>query len=147
MNPLLFPPALVKRALDDLSALADAARRLPGLEEQVLERIDFVSSEAFARVDALNDQLAALRAEMAPIRELAALRAEMAPIRELTAVREGVEPLAEDIRAVRHAVDGLEPLLEQVNTRLGAMAERIQLLRQDLGPLGELADKIPGIGA
>ena len=134
MNPLLFPPALVKRALDDLSALADAARRLPGLEEQVLERIDFVSSEVFARVDALNDQLAALRAEMAPIREL-------------TAVREGVEPLAGDIRAVRHAVDGLEPLLEQVNTRLGAMAERIQLLRQDLGLLGELADKIPGIGA
>ena len=110
--------------------------------------IDVVElNEAFARVDALNDQLAALRAEMAPIRELAALRAEMAPIRELTAVREGVEPLAEDIRAVRHAVDGLEPLLEQVNTRLGAMAERIQLLRQDLGPLGELADKIPGIGA
>ena len=146
MNPLLFPPALVKRALDDLSALADAARRLPRLEEQVLEGVNSVSADAFARGDALNDQLAALRTEMAPIRELTALRAEMAPIRELTAVREGVEPLAGDIRAVRHAVDGLEPLLEQVNTRLGAMAERIQLLREDLGPLGELADKIPGIG-
>jgi hypothetical protein len=43
------------------------------------------------------------------------------------------------MHAVRHSVDGLEPLLIQVN-------ERLERLREDLAPLGELADKIPGIG-
>jgi hypothetical protein len=43
-------------------------------------------------------------------------------------------------------VDTLEPLMRQVNTRLGALDKRIETMRQDLSPLGELADKIPGIG-
>jgi predicted nuclease with TOPRIM domain len=61
------------------------------------------------------------------------------PISQLEQVREGIEPLDEDMHAVRHSVDGLEPLLIQVN-------ERLERLREDLAPLGELADKIPGIG-
>jgi chromosome segregation ATPase len=126
MNPLLFPPTLIKRALDDLSAIADAARRLPALEEQVLDRIDRVERHALARVDGLTE-------------ELRALRAEIAPIREITKVREGIDPLDDDMRAVRDSVDGLEPLIRDVNAQL-------EQLRADLGPLGELADKIPGIG-
>ena len=47
---------------------------------------------------------------------------------------------------MRDSVDTLEPLIEQVNTRLGALDQRIDTLRSDLAPLGELADKIPGIG-
>ena len=43
------------------------------------------------------------------------------------------------MRAVRESVSDLEPLLREVIARLDA-------LREDLGPLGELADKIPGIG-
>jgi hypothetical protein len=43
------------------------------------------------------------------------------------------------MRAVRDSVDELEPLMRDVIARLDA-------LREDLGPLGELADKIPGIG-
>jgi chromosome segregation ATPase len=126
MHPLLFPPALIKRALDDLSAIADAARRLPALEEQVLERIDRIERHVLARADGLTE-------------ELRALRAEIAPIREITKVREGIDPLDDDMRAVRDSVDGLEPLIREVNAQLGQ-------LRADLGPLGELADKIPGIG-
>jgi chromosome segregation ATPase len=126
MNPLLFPPTLIKRALDDLSAIADAARRLPALEEQVLDRIDRVERQALARVDGLNE-------------ELRALRAEVAPIREITKVREGIDPLDDDMRAVRVSVDDLEPLIRGVNAQL-------EQLRADLGPLGELADKIPGVG-
>jgi hypothetical protein len=115
MNPLLFPPTLIKRALDDLSAIADAARRLPGIEEQVLARTDTLTEE------------------------LRALRTDIAPIGEIIRVREGIDPLDEDMRAVRDSVDGLEPLIREVNAQLGQ-------LREDLGPLGELADKIPGIG-
>ena len=126
MNPLLFPPTLIKRALDDLSAIADAARRLPGLEQQVVDRIDTISGKALA--------------DLAEIRKgIDRLRVELAPISQLEQVREGIEPLDEDMRAVRLSVDGLEPLLIQVN-------ERLERLHADLAPLGELADKIPGIG-
>ena len=126
MNPLLFPPTLIKRALDDLSAIADAARRLPTLEEQVLDRIDRIERHTLALADGLTD-------------ELRALRAEIAPIREITKVREGIDPLDDDMRAVRDSVDDLEPLIRDVNGQL-------EQLRADLGPLGEIADKIPGIG-
>jgi len=126
MNPLLFPPTLIKRALDDLSAIGDAARRLPALEEQVLDRIDRIERLALARADSLTE-------------ELRALRAEMVPLREITKVREGIDPLDDDMRAVRDSVDDLEPLIRDVNAQL-------ERLREDLGPLGELADKIPGIG-
>jgi chromosome segregation ATPase len=126
MNSLLFPPTLIKRALDDLSAIGDAARRLPALEEQVLNRIDRIERQVLARADSLTE-------------ELRALRAEIAPIREITKVREGIDPLDDDMRAVRESVDDLEPLIREVNAHL-------EQLRADLGPLGELADKIPGIG-
>ena len=126
MNPLLFPPTLIKRALDDLGAIADAARRLPTLEELVIQRIDRVENEGLARIDTL-------------IEELRALRVEMAPIEQLTAVRKGIEPLDDDMRAVRESVDDLEPLIREVRGQLQAM-------RQDVAPLGDLADKIPGVG-
>jgi archaellum component FlaC len=113
MNSLLFPPTLIKRALDDLSAIGDAARRLPALEEQVLDRIDRIERHALARADSLKA--------------------------ELERVRAGIDPLDDDMRAVRDSVDGLEPLIRDVNAQL-------EQLRADLGPLGELADKIPGIG-
>jgi chromosome segregation ATPase len=126
MHSLLFPPTLIKRALDDLSAIGDAARRLPALEEQVLTRIDRIERQVLARADSLTE-------------ELRALRAEIAPIREITKVREGIDPLDDDMRAVRDSVDDLEPLIREVSAQL-------EQLRADLGPLGELADKIPGIG-
>jgi predicted nucleic acid-binding Zn-ribbon protein len=160
MNPLLFPPTLIKRALEDLSAIADAARRLPGLEQQVLDRIDAISGKALVDLAAVRRGVEGLQREMAPIRELAAVRAavepldgrmvtmegqldalrsEVKPISQLKQVREGIEPLDDDMHAVRDSVAELEPLLIQVN-------ERLEKLREDLAPLGELADKIPGIG-
>jgi chromosome segregation ATPase len=132
MNPLLFPPTLIKRALDDLGAIADAARRLPTLEQQVIDRIDRVESEMLTRADTV-------------VTELAALRGEMAPLGELAAMREGIDPLDDDMRAVRESVDELEPLMREVNTRLGGLDRRLEALREDLAPLGQLADKIPGV--
>jgi hypothetical protein len=105
---------LIKRALDDLSAIGDAARSLPRIER-----------EALRRLDALNAKLDALLVEMAPIREMPAVRA-------------GIDPLDDDMRAVRDSVDDLEPLIRE-------LAERLEALRSDMSPLGELADRIPGI--
>jgi predicted nucleic acid-binding Zn-ribbon protein len=122
VNPLLFPTALVKRALDDLSAIADAAGRLTSLEASVVG--------ALARVEA----------------KLDGLREDIQPIGQLRQVREGIEPLDEDMHAVRESVDDLEPLIREVNERLGRLDERIEALRGDLSPLGDLADKVPGIG-
>ena len=133
MREWLFPPALIGRALDDLSAIAGAARRLETLEADVLARIDRIERELMRRADGLTA-------------ELVALRAELAPIAELSAVREGIEPLDRDMRAVRESVDELEPLLERVDERLGGIAGGIERLHRDLSPLGELADKIPGVG-
>jgi len=134
MNPLLFPPALIMRVLDDLAAIADAARRLPDLEAQVLQRVERIEGEMLARADTV-------------VAELALLRAEMKPMAELSAMRKGIDPLDDDMRAVRDSVDDLEPLIRELNTRLGGLEERIAALRDDLAPLGELADKVPGIGS
>jgi chromosome segregation ATPase len=230
---LLFPPTLIKRVVEDLSAIADACRRLPELEQQVLVRIDGIRAEAFARadtlqaeitemregvaalqremtpiqelpavreaietlparLDAMNERLAGLQAQMTPIQELPVVRAaietlpdkldevnaglgtlqeEMSPIQELPAMRaaveplggkfdhlqddlneqlrslrSGIEPLDEDMRSVRGSIDEIEPLIRQVLTRLGALDKRIEAMRTNLGPLGDLADKIPGVG-
>jgi hypothetical protein len=122
MNPLTFGPALVKRALDDLSAIADAVGRLTTLEGAVVGGLHRIET----RLDAL--------------------RADVAPISEIRQVREGIEPLDEDMRAVRLSVDDLEPLIREVNERLAGLDQRIETLRGDLAPLGELAEKVPGIG-
>jgi len=145
----LFPPTILARVLDDLGAIADAARRLPELEHAVLQRVDRMEGELKATRAAVQG----LQAQMAPIQELPAVRqaveplpgkldrleATVKPIAEIKLVRAGIEPLDEDMRAVRTSVDDLEPLMREVIGQL-------EKLRADLGPLGELAEKIPGVG-
>jgi chromosome segregation ATPase len=149
VNPLLFPPTLIKRALDDLAAIGDAARRLPDLE-----------AEAVVRVDAVQAELTALRGDLRPIREMTAvreaidglradiagLREEMRPIRDMPALRAGIEPLDGDMRAVKESIDEIEPLVERVIAQIAGMDAKLDDMRGDLAPLGELAEKIPGIG-
>ena len=122
LNPLLLPPALIKRALDDLHAIGDAARRLGSVERALVERLD-----------ALAAQVELLRGEMEPIRQLPALRA-------------GIAPLDDDLRQVREAIDRIEPLLAQIGPLLGAVDEKLGGLSGDLAPVGELAEKLPGVG-
>ncbi len=83
-------------------------------------------------------------------REIASLHAVVdgmsRQLESLEAVTTGIEPLHEDMRAVRDSVDTLEPLLREVNSRLGGLETRLEALREDLAPVGELAEKVPGIG-
>jgi chromosome segregation ATPase len=163
---VLFPPTLVRRVVEDLAAVADAARRLPQLQLEVVERLNGIQAELGAlrttvapigelpavrrAAEPLSDQLERLGETVAPIRELSAIRRDADPLPDqlaalrsglealdgrlqaLDELRAGIEPLDEDMRAVRNSVDDLEPLLRG--------------LRSDLAPLGELAEKIPGIG-
>jgi vacuolar-type H+-ATPase subunit I/STV1 len=135
----LFPPTLIKRVVDDIGAVADAVRRLPDFEAQLLDRLDRIHL-ALAEVGVVHEAVAPLSSQ------LAQLEVTAKPIAEISAVRRGIEPLDEDMHAVRHSVDDLEPLIREVNDRLGALDARIDELRSDLAPLGQLAEKIPGIG-
>jgi hypothetical protein len=119
VNPLLLPGSLVKRALDDLSAIADAARRLTSLESGVLGGLSRVESQ------------------------LDALRGELAPIQELSSVREAVEPLRGQLDGLHGEIAALREEAKPIAEHLDG---RIETLREDLSPLGELADKVPGIG-
>ena len=100
----------------------------------MIERIDRVEGAMLTRADTI-------------VTELGALRGEMNPIGELPSIRKGIEPLDDDMRAVRDSVDELEPLMREVNARLDGLDKRLEGLREDLAPLGELADKIPGVGS
>jgi chromosome segregation ATPase len=162
----LFPPTLVGRLLDDIGAIADAARSLPRLEREVTTRLDALAVELAPiqelpamreAVEPLSAKLDALAEIVAPIQRLADVQREIEAMRSLLetmnlqlqsleAVRAGIEPLDEDMRSVRESVDTLEPLIADVNARLGGLDRRIGELRADLAPLGELAEKIPGIG-
>ena len=169
----LFPPNLVGRLLDDIGAIADAARTLPRLEREIVSRLDALYREMApiqqlpavrdaveplsGQLDGLGAKLDDLAERVAPIQQLPLLRQDLSALQtEVTGIatrldaieqiRAGIQPLDEDMRAVRDSVDTLEPLMAQVNTRLGALDKRIDALRNDLAPLGELADKIPGIG-
>jgi chromosome segregation ATPase len=155
VNPFGLPIALVDRALGDLSAIADAARRLTSLESGVIGAL----SRMEVQLDGLRQEIRPIRtiedvhAAVEPLRgqldglheEIAALREQAKPIAEISRVREGIQPLDEDMHAVRHSVDDLEPLIREVNERLEGLDGRIESMRSELSPVGELADKIPGV--
>ena len=97
MNPfdaLLIPPALLKRALDDLHDIAQLARRAAGMEDELRARIAGLE------------------------RRLDTLIGELEPMHHLTAIRAGIEPLEQSMLAVRDSVDELEPMIEDLDKRI-----------------------------
>src|SRR4051812_9841593 len=94
----LFPPTIVARLLDDLGAVADAARRLPQLEDEVLKRVDSMQTD----LRMVRTEISAVRVgveQLGP--KLDGLRAEVQPIQEISAVRAGVETLGTKLDALR----------------------------------------------
>ena len=189
MNLLLFPPALIKRALDDLNAIGDAARRVDGIERSLLRRLDELAAQVeplhedmdplkqlsgvrsqlqavhtavepvVARLDLLRDELRpiqelsavrshleAVRAAVEPLDEkLDQLREEIKPIQQLADVRAGIEPLDDDMRQVRQSIDEIEPLVKGIGSRIRGVDEKLARMSGDLAPVGELAEKMPGV--
>lgn len=123
MNPfdaLLVPPALVKRALDDLHDIAQLARRAAGMEDELRARIAGLE------------------------RRLDTLIAELEPMHHLTAIRAGVEPLEQSMLAVRDSVDELEPMIEDLDKRIQLIEPRLAEMQESVEPIGDLAERIPG---
>lgn len=173
LNPLLIPPKLLLRALDDLNALAEVARRLPDLEARadgVVEGFERRLDAVRSAVELLPAKLDALRDEMEPIRRLSEvsakldrLREEMAPIRELADVREGIqgmdrhmEELLEEARpikeisAVREATDPLAGRMDAVREatdELEPLLREVSEAVQGLHPrLEEIRDAVGPLG-
>jgi chromosome segregation ATPase len=189
LNPLLIPPALIKRALDDLNAVADAARRVGGIERALLSRLDGLATQVErlreemdplkqlsgvrshleavrTAVEPVAPKLDLLRDELRPIQEMSAvrshleavraavepldekldqLREEIEPIQQLADVRAGIEPLDDDMRQVRESIDEIEPLVKEIGPLIGGLDEKLGRMSGDLAPVGQLAEKMPGV--
>jgi phage shock protein A len=144
MNPLdaLFaPPALVKRALDDLHDIAELARRYAGMEDAVAARVARAEDELVRTRTAVE----ALHAEIGALGDgLAALRAEMAPMINLEPIRRGIEPLEQSMLAVRDSVDELEPMIVDLDRKINEIDPKLNEMADSIEPIGDLAEKIPG---
>jgi chromosome segregation ATPase len=144
MNPfeaLLVPPALVKRALDDLHDIAVLARRYMGLERAILARIELVEEELVRTrtgVESLNGEIGAVR------KGVEALRREMQPIGHLEPIRRGIEPLEQSMLAVRDSVDELEPMIVDLDRKINEIDPKLNEMAHSIEPIGDLAEKIPG---
>jgi chromosome segregation ATPase len=155
MHPLLFPPALIKRSFDDLGAIAHAARQ-----------VDAIPHAIVARLDSLGAQLEQIRQDVEPLRELSAVRAqldalrpavdrlgdkldglrdEIEPVRHLPNVRAGIEPLDDDLRQVRESIDTIEPFVKGIGSQLHGIDGKLSEMSGDLAPVGDLAEKVPGV--
>jgi chromosome segregation ATPase len=146
VNPfdvLTAPPALVRRAFEDLHDIARLARHYAGVEDDIL-----------ARVESAEVTLTAMRRAVAPLskqlgqmeQHLAELKREVEPIRHLAPIRAGIEPLAQNMIEVRESVDELEPMVANLDKRVQAIEPQLEEVRESVEPVGDLAERIPGIG-
>ena len=148
MNPfdaLLAPPALVKRAFDDLHDIAQFVRRVARLEDEVRARVDAVERD----VRVLNAQLGATVVAVEPLsgqiahmqRQLDGLMREMLPIQLLPDVREAVTPLSGQIGHMERQLDGLAEEMAPIG-HLDAIRGGIEPLEKSMVAVRESVDEL-----
>ncbi len=124
MNPLLAPPLLVLRALDDLHTLAQSAPRFLELGERVAD-IGERMLDLGERIDARADQIIAMGHQFESLGEAMASEAR------------ATQTAAQDVvRAAREIMTAL-PVLEQA-VALGAPLEGA------VERIGRIVDRLPG---
>ena len=150
MNPLLLPPRLLFRALDDLHTLALAAARLERVEESLNQRADAILAMG-DRIDARTEAILAMgervvemgaqmddRAEaVIAMGERIALLGEQMDARSTEILAQGERvvaaatevadrgaQLAEALPVMQRAIEMAEPL-EGVVERLGRVSDRL----------------------
>jgi chromosome segregation ATPase len=162
MNVLAAGPTLIRRLLDELGAVGEAARQLESLRTGLLGRLDTLIDQ----LELVREDVAPLRAEMQPIQLLAPVRAEIEalrvaieplgekldrlrdevqPIQDLSHVRAGIEPLDEDMRRVRESIDAIEPRVTALSAAVERVDGKLGNMGADLTPVAELAEKMPGV--
>jgi archaellum component FlaC len=158
MNPfdaLLVPPALIKRALDDVHDIARVARRYADMEDDIRARVALVEDDIRAMrsgLAGLNTAVAGTRSAVEPLAgqighmeaQLDGLAEEMAPIQNLAPIRRGIEPLEKSMVAVRESVDHLEPMVADLDRKMRVIDPKLDEMQESIEPVGDLAEKIPG---
>ena len=145
LDALLAPPALVKRAFDDVHDIAQFVRRVAGLEGEVRARVDVVEQD----VRVLNAQLAETVAAVAPLsaqiahmeHQLDGLMREMLPIQLLPAVQQAVEPLSGQIGHMERQLDGLAEEMAPIG-HLDAIRAGIEPLERSMVAVRESVDEL-----
>jgi hypothetical protein len=151
VNPLLLPPRLVLRALDDLHTIARAAAALEDIEARINERLVAVIElgeriaeigegidDRFEEILALGERIVALGAR---VDDLVALgdRVDQIDARavEVLATGDRVEQAARDVAASGRLIADALPVLQRAIT----MAEPLE---GAVERLGRIVDRLPG---
>jgi phage shock protein A len=134
LDALLAPPALVKRALDDLHDIANEIRAV----RAGIELLDELLEGTQRAVAPLSSQIAHME------QQLDGLAAELAPMRNLEPIRRGIEPLEKSMTSVRESVDELEPMITDLDRKLRQIDPKLDEMQDSIEPIGDLAEKIPG---
>jgi len=112
--PFLIDPRLVLRALDDLHAVAEAARELPAIEARLTEQLQSAEAElrrarktADARAGALLGVLERLDADLPSMAEaVASIRSLEAATKTLAAAVEPLQGTAERLGRISDRLTG-----------------------------------------
>ena len=130
MNPLdalLLPPALLKRALDDVH---DIARNMRATRDSIAQ---------------LRGEIIAMHGTLEGVQhQLRDLAEELAPIENLEPIRRGIDPLEQSMVAVRESVDQLEPMIADLDRKVRKIEPQLDEMQDSIEPVGDLAEKIPG---
>jgi predicted nucleic acid-binding Zn-ribbon protein len=148
MNPfdaLFVPPAMLKRALEDLHDIAQIARRVADMEDELRARVDAAEED----LQLLNLQLGATVAAVEPLSgqiahmelQLDGLMREMLPIQQLPAVREAVEPLSGQIGHMEGQLDDLAEEMSPIQ-HLDAIRNGIEPLEKSMVSVRESVDEL-----
>ncbi len=148
MNPfdaLFVPPAMLKRALEDLHDIAQIARRVADMEDELRARVDAAEED----LQLLNLQLGATVAAVEPLAgqiahmelQLDGLMREMLPIQQLPAVREAVEPLSGQIAHMESQLDDLAEEMSPIQ-HLDAIRNGIEPLEKSMVSVRESVDEL-----
>jgi chromosome segregation ATPase len=125
-NPLLLPPRLLLRALDDLHAIAQATERLPDLEQQLFERL-----ASLEQLDALEQAIAALPRGIEQV---------LSP--HLERQVEGIKELHPELVASRENSGQVAPLLETLLAQIEGLRAEMATIREAVAPLRAAAERI-----
>ena len=125
--PFLVDPRQLARALEDLHAIAVAARELPAVERRLTERLESAEAELRLANEHAGELLTAVERIDNVEREVSEL------VRLAEELRGGLPALDEALRSIR-SLEGATATLAAAVEPLQGTAER----------LGRIADRLPG---
>lgn len=135
MNPLLLPPRLLLRALDDLHAIALAAGRLEQIEQSLNRTVDSRAAEILA----MGDRIDARATEILATVDRLDARAE-----EILAMGDRMDGRAAEVVEAAREVAREGAAIAELLPVLGRAVEMVQPLEGAVERLGRIADRLPG---